>query len=59
MLSVSKNFATQLHATIYGMKRQSLHTLCLFPNPEKSGAEKTTGDSQGHSLAFVFFGSLL
>ncbi len=59
MLSVSKNFAIQLRAAIYGTKRQVLCEQCLFPNPEKSGAEKTAGDPQGHSLAFAFFGSLL
>ncbi len=51
MLSVSKNITTQIRAAIYGTKRQSLHIPRLFPNPEKSGAEKSTGDSQGNSLA--------
>ncbi len=58
MLSVSKNFATQLRAIIDGTKCQNLHILCLFPNPEKSGAEKTTGVSQGISLASLGFHSV-
>ena len=50
MLSVSKNFINQLRAALFGTKRQSLHILFLFPNPEKSGAEKTAVDSQGPPL---------
>ncbi len=50
--------ANQLRAIIDGTKRQSLCILCLFPNPEKSGAEKTTGDSQGPSLASLGFHSV-
>ncbi len=57
-LSISKDFTNQLRATLPGTKRQSLYIPCLFPNPARSGAEKLTGDPQGHSLALLGFHSV-
>ena len=58
MLSVSKNFINQLRAALFGTKRQNLCILCLFPSPEQSGAEKTAGDPQEHSLVSLGFHSV-